>query len=173
LGENPMLLMIERMYGSEARTVLEYLLGKNKEVTDEEIAEETGLKINSVRRALYLLLEHNLVGYRRVRDRNSGWYIYYWQVNVDQINAILYARKKMVLEKLKARLRYEESNEFYVCPNDGSRYTFDEAMDNDFRCPRCGEMLEYEDNTRYKEVLRKRIARIEEELRREAKLLSG
>jgi len=168
-----MLLMIERMYGPEARRVLEYLLEKNREVKDEEIAEETGLRINTVRRALYLLLEHSLVMYRRVRDRNSGWYIYYWQVNVDQINAILYARKKMVLEKLKARLRYEESNEFYVCPNDGSRYTFDEAVDNDFRCPRCGAMLDYEDNSRYKEVLRKRIAIIEEELKREAKILSS
>ena len=168
-----MLLMIEKMYGSEARSVLEYLLEKNKEVKDEEIAEGTGLKINAVRRALYLLLEHNLVSYRRIRDRNSGWYIYYWQVNIDQMNAILYSRKKMVLDKLKARLQYEENNDFYICPNDGSRYTFDEAMDNDFRCPRCGAMLEHEDNTKYKEILRKRIAIIEEELKREAKLLSS
>jgi transcription initiation factor TFIIE subunit alpha len=172
--DNPMLVFIENMYDKETRLVLEYLMKTTKDkLTDEEIANDLGMKINTVRRALYNLLEQGLVSYRRVRDKSSGWFVYYWSLNTDKLNVALLQRKEKVLSKLKARLRYEEENEFYVCPVDGSRYTFAEALEYDFKCPRCGEHLVHQDNTDIKEVLRERIARIEEELKRERKLLAG
>lgn len=168
-----MLIYIENLYGSETKRVLEYMLNKHGEVTDEVISQETGLKINIVRRALYNLLEQGLLSYRRVRDRNSGWFIYYWSLNMDKLNTILLSRKKMLLDKLRKRLQFEENNEFYICPLDGARYVFSEAVENDFRCPRCGEMLTYEDNADAIRFLRRKISEIEEELRREERLLVG
>ena len=42
------------------------------EVTDEEIAEDLDLEVNTVRRALIILNENKLTDYRRVRDQESG-----------------------------------------------------------------------------------------------------
>ena len=67
----------------------------------------------------------------------------------------------ITLNKLRERLRYEETNTFYICPNCGIRFTFDEALENGFRCPRCGTSLEYFDNSKIVEFLRRKIAELE------------
>ena len=43
------------------------------EVTDEEIATETGILLNTVRRTLFILHENKFAICRRERDSNSGW----------------------------------------------------------------------------------------------------
>ena len=44
-----------------------------KELTDDEVAKKTGIRINLVRKILYDLYDSRVVGYRRVRDESSGW----------------------------------------------------------------------------------------------------
>ncbi len=36
---------------------------------------------------------------------------------------------------------------FFACKDNGHRYKFDEATENNFACPKCGESLEYQDNS--------------------------
>ena len=56
------------------------------EVTDEELAEELGLELNDVRRALFILYENDLATYRRVRDEDSGWLTYLWTFHYDNMD---------------------------------------------------------------------------------------
>jgi len=43
------------------------------EITDDEIANKTGIRLNSVRKILYKLYDHSLVSLRRTRDpRQDG-----------------------------------------------------------------------------------------------------
>ena len=35
---------------------------------------------------------------------------------------------------------------FFACNLNGHRYKFDEASENNFSCPKCGESLEFQDN---------------------------
>ncbi|GAH56981.1 unnamed protein product, partial [marine sediment metagenome] len=73
----------------------ELLNSKNKEITDDVITEnikkriqdlnidfepndEEKLKLNTVRKTLYKLYSAKLAQFRRVRDKNTGWFIYYW-----------------------------------------------------------------------------------------------
>ncbi len=159
--------LVRIMFGEDAAKAFEALIRLGGEAGDDEIAREAGLKINTVRRLLYALSGQGFVSYRRVRERGGGWYVYKWHVDRTMLESTLLLRKKATLEKLKQRLEYEENNTFFVCPSDGSRYTFDEALENEFRCPRCGESLEDLDNTLICEILKHRISIIEEELRRE------
>ncbi len=152
------------MFDEKAARIFEYIYKRLDEVQDEEIARELGLKLNEVRRILYALSEQGFVSYRRVRDKNTGWYTYYWRVRKDEILSLIQSRKKVVLSKLKLRLQAEETNTFYECPTDGTRYTFDEALENEFRCPRCGSQLVYADNSNIIRVLKKYINILEREL---------
>ncbi len=143
----------------------------NRGLSDEELSEITGIKQGEIRNTLRMLYELRMVGYRRGRHPVTGATRYYWYPDYTGINMALLWRRKKVLEKLKIRLEYEENNTFFRCPNDGTRFTFDEAYEYDFQCPKCNSILVEEDNTLIKEVLRRVIARLEEEIRRDEELL--
>jgi len=59
LGEEDAVKLIEHLKGIE-------------EITDDEIANKTGIRLNSVRKILYKLYDHSLVSLRRTRDPNNG-----------------------------------------------------------------------------------------------------
>ena len=106
------------------------------EVTDEQIAEATGIKLNFVRKILYKFFDAGISNYTRVKDPETQWFTYYWKFD---------SRKAARLIEKEYNKHNEETNMFFVCPN-GCRYAFDEASDFQFICPRCNEKLDYEDN---------------------------
>ncbi|HDJ51268.1 MAG TPA: transcription factor [Thermoprotei archaeon] len=164
---------IEDYVGPAGREVFRLLAKATKEMLDNEIIEKTGLNEQEVRRVLYELHNLGLVTYRKSRNPEDSRYIYFWRVDSARVNQVLLQRKKAVLNKLKERLEYEESHTFFVCTIDGVRLTFDEAMENDFKCPRCGSELIAEENEEVKERLRKIIRVLEEEIKREEKLIGS
>ena len=69
-------------------------------------------------------------------------------------------RKKTVYRKLKTRLDYEEKYQFFKCDQDYChRYTFDEAMENNFRRPECSGELRAFNN---KEIIKKLSKKVKE-----------
>jgi transcription initiation factor TFIIE subunit alpha len=150
---------------------LEDLLGKGgievasiiqkREATDEEIAEELDVRINIVRRVLYRLYENRLATYKRTRDKNTGWYVYYWKLNLENAPKILNSIEKDYIHHLKETLVYEETNMFFSCANSCNRYTFSEAEELEFRCPDCDESLEYYDNSELIKTLKMQIEELE------------
>ncbi len=136
----------------------------DKEATDEEISEETGLRLNTVRRALYKLHEQRIASYVRTRDKEIGWYIYTWKLHLDKIKDILKRAKKKKLAELKNRLEFEQNNVFFRCPKDGTKVPFDEASEMQFQCPKCKGIMEYSDNQEEVLKLQKEIERLEKEL---------
>ncbi len=65
---------LNKLVGDEGLQIVENIPGE--EITDERLAEVTGISLNTVRRTLYLLYEHRLAVYRRKRDPDSGWLTY-------------------------------------------------------------------------------------------------
>ncbi len=158
-------LVVEEIAGKEGVDVAAVLVNAD-ETTDEEIATKTDLKLNIVRRILYKLHDNHLASYRRIRDTNTGWFLYYWRIDPKKAQALVNRKKRMVLNLLEQRLEHESNNDLYVCVNkDSSPVPFEEAMNLSFRCPTCNEQLEYVDNKRAISFLRKRV----EELRADLK----
>lgn len=150
--------------GNEYVRVARALLN-NENATDEEIASATGLKINIVRRVLYDLFGKSLISGIRVRDPKRGWYVYQWRAQPDQVETFLNNKKRKVLQRLKERLKYEESHTFYYCGTlTCKKRTFEEAMELFFRCPECGNFLQPYDNSELIEALKWKIRQLEEEL---------
>jgi transcription initiation factor TFIIE subunit alpha len=134
------------------------------EVTDEELAEEIGLELNDVRRALFILYENDLATYRRLRDEDSGWLTYLWTFEYDDIPERLEEEMHRLLEALQQRRDYEKDHEFYLCETDSIRFEFGEAMDFGFQCPNCGGELVSMGNDRLVDAIDMRIDSLQDEL---------
>jgi transcription initiation factor TFIIE subunit alpha len=140
-------------------------LKEDEETTDEEIANETGMRLNAVRKILYKLYDLHLAAYRRTRDKQTGWFVYYWILEPERIHDLLREKKTKVLKRLKQRLQFETQNTFYFCNNDEcTRHTFEEAMANAFKCPVCNGQLVHVDNAQIITLLRKQIETLEQEI---------
>jgi len=134
------------------------------EVTDEELAEDLGLELNDVRRALFILYENDLASYRRLRDEDSGWLTYLWTFQYENIPEQLEEEMYRLLHALEDRHEYELDNEFYLCEVCGIRFEFGEAMEFGFECPECGNPVEPLENTRLIDSMENRIATLRDEL---------
>lgn len=150
--------------GEEALTVAKTLM-KLKEATDESIANESNIRLNIVRKILYKLYDHALVSAARIQDEKTGWFIFYWKPQPDQLDGFIRNRKRRTLEKLRARYNFERIHEFFVCPKCSNvRLTFEEAMESTFRCIQCGEQLRSVKNDKIVQFLQTKIKQLEEEL---------
>ena len=138
------------------------------EVTDEELAEELGLELNDVRRALFILYENDLASYRRLRDEDSGWLTYLWTFEYGSIPENLREEMHRLLDGLEERQAYERANEFFLCETDSIRFEFPEAMEFDFECPECGSELTSMDNAPLVDAMDERIDSLRAELNVEA-----
>jgi len=115
-------------------------------MSDEEIARAAKLKVSDVRSVLNKLHGHRMAVYERTRDKDTGWYYYKWSVNADAIAGLLGEKKKN--EKAAAeRLAAESTYNFYVCGGcpQQDKYAFETALDYLFKCPQCGNSLDYFD----------------------------
>ena len=154
----------EAFGGEEAVQIVNVLKGVG-ETTDDEIATKTEIRLNTVRRILYKLYDHSLVGLRRSRDKTTGWFIFHWRLQLDQLAGFILNQKRRVLEKLETRLEYEQAHEFYSCfTEECKRVHFEDAMELVFRCHTCNKLLMHFDNTELKASLVERIDALRKEL---------
>jgi len=154
----------EAFGGEEAVQIVNVLKGVG-ETTDDEIAAKIEIRLNTVRKILYKLYDHSLVGLRRSRDKTTGWFIFHWRLQLDQLAGFILNQKRRVLEKLETRLEYEQEHEFYSCFTEScKRIPFVDAMELVFRCPICNKMLMHFDNTELKASLIARVEALRKEL---------
>jgi len=154
--------LIERVAGDVGLII--YSLRPRREFTDEQMSEELGIEINDVRKALFALYELGLAEYRRKRDDETGWMEYYWKINYDKQNEVLRRELLKTKRKLEEKLEMEESSIYYICINGCVKISYEEAMEYNFMCPRCGSMLEYFDTSIIVEKVKEEIEKIDEML---------
>ena len=155
-----MLKKVAALFGEDSVRVVEVLKGVH-EITDIEIADKTEIRLNMVRKALYRLYDHSLVALRQSRDKETGWFIFNWRLQLDQMEGFILNQKRRVLEKLETRLEYEKSHEFYTCQTPGcKRFPFEEAFELLFKCPACNKPMMYINNDLIVEILTRKIEQI-------------
>jgi len=152
-----------RLIGEDGISLLEKF-PKEGEYSDEELAAQTGINLNSVRHTLYTLYEKRLAEYRRIKNNETGWLTYLWHLRMEEIYDVISEEMERVLEKLEARERFEEENDFYICKTCGILSTFNQALDDNFQCLSCGQPLEHFDNELLLWALKKRIKAMKETL---------
>jgi transcription initiation factor TFIIE subunit alpha len=156
---------IRELVGEEGVAIVSFL-SENYDVTDEILSQKTGIKLNNVRKILYTLYDNQLVSYKRIRDKTTGWFIYLWRLNRDNIEFLVRSKKRAVLEKLKERYEYEKQHVFFFCPKDKIRLSFEEASEYGFKCKICGGNLESFNNAQIINFLERKIKELEEDISR-------
>jgi transcription initiation factor TFIIE subunit alpha len=163
LPDNPAIVkLLNQIAGEHGFEVARALSGE--ELTDDEVANRTGIRINLVRRILYELYENRLATYRRVRDENSGWYIYYWQLDPERALGYVTANQRQLLQKLEEQLERERNTMFFSCNDNCQKISFEQAAENDFKCPKCGGKLEPYDNSSVITSLEQRIQSLRQQM---------
>lgn len=110
-----------------------------KEMSDEELARRTKIKVSEVRAVLNKMHCVGLVNYIRNRDKDSGWYSYIWKVNQAKMEELMPKRGG------DETTNNEDGGEFYVCRacSPQKAVPFDKATEVLFRCESCGAPLEF------------------------------
>ena len=159
------LTKVAEALGEEEAVKLIEILKDSEETTDDVIANKTGIRLNTVRKILYKLYDHSLVGLRRTRDPKTGWFIFHWKLQPDQLDGFILSQKRRVLEKLNIRLEYEKNHDFYYCYTPGCRrIPFEDAVELVFRCPTCGKPLMHYENDGMIQALTKKVEQLRKEL---------
>jgi len=161
---NTLFKVAEIIGGKEAVKIVE-TMSEVDETTDEEIVAKTEINLNEVRKILYKLYDHSLVALRRTRDKETGWFIFHWRLQPDQLEGFILNQKKLILDKLEVRLEYEKSHDFYYCYTSGCKpVPFEEAVELVFQCPICNKPLMHFENSKIVESLTNKIEQLRKEL---------
>ena len=152
--------VVKELVGEDAVPIVFYLIGKTR-VSEFIIAAELDLEIHRARNILYRLFENNIVYFHRKKDKIKGWYICYWDFNEKAIPFLGEKIRVSKLSKLKERLEKETSSTFYMCNNTCTRMDFEKAMEFNFKCPECGELMDEQNNARTLEFLNERIKELD------------
>lgn len=126
-------------------SIIECMLEGKK--SDLDIAEETKIKLTTVRKVLYKLNEAGITTYKKKLEPKTKSLVYYWKFHQEIVFNLLKKESKKLTEEIERSIKYEESNMFFACKPNGHRYNFENASEFNFLCPKCGESLQHQDNS--------------------------
>jgi|GEM_PF-433936 len=135
-------------------------LESGEAISDDDLAALIGVKVNMVRTELNELYANGMVSFEKRKIPNQKWYAYFWKLDMGNINYLIQQRIKKVIDILNKRLNFEMNHSFFYCPRDGKRYTFEESLENGFRCVDCGTPLVAQDNREIVERLKSEVSRL-------------
>lgn len=156
--------VVSEVAGEDVLPLVKVLKNK-KNVSEFKLAEAIDEEINTTRNMLYRLYDANLVSFNRKKDKQKGWYIYYWTFRLKRIKYLVVDLKKKRFEKLKERLTREKSSNFFACNSKCMRLDFEQATNFNYKCPECGGLMNQEDNSAKIKEIETEIKKIEKELK--------
>jgi transcription initiation factor TFIIE subunit alpha len=148
-------IYLENLVGEPGLAMIERL--STDELTDQDIATQTGSDLNTVRRTLFTLYEHRLASYVEERDKGTGWIVYRWHVDFSDIQRHVDEDARRLIARLQDRLEDELNNVYYTCENNCGRHVFAIASEYLFVCPLCNAALNYQDNAALIDALEQKI----------------
>ncbi len=144
------------LVSDEAGQLIDFLYS-HAGASEFDISEAIGFSVSQVRSLLYELKSKNLIDYDRRKDKEKGWYLYYWRVLPQNYETVLNNDKRKKLEQFKERLENEEHSIYYICPNFCKRLSFEDALETNFSCPVCGALMNEENKSRKIDLLKRNI----------------
>jgi transcription initiation factor TFIIE subunit alpha len=155
--------LVTELAGHDTVRLVDFLYEKIN-VSEFKLADALTLTVNQVRNLLYRLDEHNLVASIRKKDKQKGWYEYYWTLDLVRMRHTIIERNKEKIARLNASLKEEEQKHYYYCPNTCMRVGAEEALELRFKCPECDSIFKQEDSAARKDKMQQEIKKLEANL---------
>ncbi len=156
--------LVEKVAGKNAEAIVP-IIATGKHVNEFKIAEKLKLSINQTRNILYKLSAQNIVFFARKKDARKGWYIYSWSINFQKALERLKDIKHKDLVNIQNLIRSREQKRFYVCPSGCMELSEESAMLHEFRCPECGQLLEFKSSAEEVAELKMKLKKVESEMK--------
>jgi len=162
--------LVRSIVGKGTEVIVD-IITPGKSVNEFKIADRLKLTINQTRNILYKLYNQNIVSFTRKKDEKKGWYIYFWTLDMQKSLERLIAFKKKELYDLEHQVSSKANKHFYICASDNIEFNEETAINHDFICPECGQLLQLatfdkkiaELNVHILKI-KKELAEVEEEL---------
>ena len=133
-------------------------------VSEFDIAKRLKMNINDVRNILYKLNEKNLVFSTRKKDKQKGWYIYFWTLNLNNVKAAFENQKGNKIEELNMVFEREKNTDYFECPEGCLRMSSMDALHYEYKCHECGTLMEQEDGSARLGSIQRQIKNLHAEL---------
>jgi transcription initiation factor TFIIE subunit alpha len=119
----------------------------NGTTSDLDISEETEILLTTVRKILYKLHDAGIATYKKAKDPKTKLDISIWNFDKQKMLDIITKKYENISDNIDKSILYEKENMFFACKTNGHRYIFEQASISNFICPKCGESLEFQDNS--------------------------
>ncbi len=119
----------------------------NGTTSDLDISEETEILLTTVRKILYKLHDAGIATYKKAKDPKTNVDISIWNFDEQKMLNIITKKYENISDDIEKSILYEKENMFFACKTNGHRYIFERASTVNFICPKCGESLEFQDNS--------------------------
>ena len=138
---------IEHVAGSDVLPIYK-ALKEGKPISEIRLAKKVNQEINHTRNMLYRLYQANLVSFTKKKDKEKGWYVYYWSIRNERVRKLIDEVNEEKENQIKEHLENERGSKFFRCNIGCTRVPLEEAIEFEFRCPECGELMGNDDNGR-------------------------
>ncbi len=111
-------------------------LSQKRTLSEQKLAQQVRQEVNQTRTMLYRLHQANLVTFIKKKDPKKGWFVYYWTLRKDRL-------KKLVMDAaaVPPALKEPRSAHQFRCNTGCTQVSLEDAMDLEFRCLECGELM--------------------------------
>jgi transcription factor E len=156
--------IVKQVAGSDTVNLIKIIKGK-KNVSEFKIAEKMGISVNQVRNMIYRLQEHDLMAFIRKKDKNKGWYIYYWTFLLPKaLNLMIDIKEKEVVDFEKELANLDTTRQ-YICEPCRIKLPEEEALEAQFICHSCGEIMKEQDSIKRNKDLTRKLKKDKEGLK--------
>lgn len=121
------------------------LIGEKEPVQGVEILETIKDKPSNIRKVLYRLEDARVAEYQKDTDK-TGWETFIWHLTLHEVKHQINKERQKLLRDLRNQLQVEKENSFYICEEGHQRTIFEEAVGLEFKCPECGNAMNFVDN---------------------------
>jgi transcription initiation factor TFIIE subunit alpha len=140
------------------------LLDNKKHVNEFIIAKKLDLTINQTRNILYKISDYGLVSSIRKKDKKKGWYTYFWKIETLKALEFLKIYVGKRIEQIENQINSRETKTFYICEKCNLEFNEENAMQQEFVCPECGEVLSLKDNSKLVKEFRRNLEKLKQKV---------
>lgn len=155
--------LIEELAGKESVSLINRMWNKEN-ISEFKLADRLKLTVNQVRNMLYKLHSRGVVSFTRKKDKKKGWYIYYWTFDLKKALDLLKLLNQNKIHGLEEKMARRQTEDYFACPGKCVVFKYPSAMENEFKCPECGNVLQRMDTKKEVMQIKKDINKLRENL---------
>jgi transcription initiation factor TFIIE subunit alpha len=144
--------------------VLKICENKKKPFIDEEIAKKLKVKVTEVRAVLNKMHYQRIAIYQKSKNQKTGWYNYTWEIKKNKLAEILIEQQNEKIKEIKNKMSIEQDYNYFHCKDCDEKMAFENAIEYNFICMKCGGTLDSKSIEITKQNLEKEIKNIEKEI---------